>query len=304
MNSLSLRVLAFAAIAGAVSASAQTVNNVINLSARGTVGPDSGNLTTGFIVDGAAPKTVLVRGVGPALGSFGVANASTDVAITVFDQNNNVVASNDGYLTGANSDTVAADATAVGAFPLTQAGDSALVLTLAPGSYSVQASPGASASTDGAALIEVYDADSVAGSGGSTLIANFSAIGAVGQGAGSLQLGFVLSGGSEQNILLQGVGPDLASYGIGNAAGAVGVAIYDGNGNFIQSNNGFMNAGDASTMQSLSASLTGMPLTDPSDSAMLVSLNPGSYTVTVSAPTAAPTSVALVQGYTVDSLAQ
>jgi hypothetical protein len=48
---------------------------LVNISSRGKVTPDDGVLIGGFIVTGNAPKTLLIRGVGPTLTAFGIAGA-------------------------------------------------------------------------------------------------------------------------------------------------------------------------------------------------------------------------------------
>jgi hypothetical protein len=71
------------------------------------------------------------------------------------DSAGNQVATNTGWSTGSNSTAVASATTAAGAFPLPQgSADSALVVTLAPGSYTAVVS-GVGTST-GIALVEVY----------------------------------------------------------------------------------------------------------------------------------------------------
>jgi len=293
---------AIAMMAAVSSASAQTVNDVVNLSARGVVGPISGNLSTGFIIQGAAPKALLIRGVGPGLAQFGYTDESAGVSITVYDQYGNVVASNNGYETAGNAADIENAASALGAFPLAQGGDSAILTTLAPGTYTLEASPASPGQADGVALAEVYDADLLTGASTSTLIANFSACGAIGQGDGALTLGFVIGGTSAENIYFHGLGPDLAAYGIPNPASAVGFSLYDGNGNLIESSSSPASGSDSVGLQSVASSVGDIAATNPSDSAMLVPLAPGAYSVVISDTSDPATDVALIEGYNVTSM--
>jgi hypothetical protein len=290
------------ALAWALNASAQSgASSIVNLSARGTVGQDSGAVTAGFIVSGSTSKTLLIRGVGPGLVAFGVPNTAVDVALVVYDSNGNVLASNDGYLNGSNSDAVASTAANLGAFSLSSAGDSAVLLTLAPGAYTVQGVPGANDSGDGTALVEVYDADVLTGGSGSTLVLNMAACGAVGQGQGSLCLGFVIAGDVPMDIFLHGVGPDLADFGVPNAASAVGLAVFDSSGDLIESNNGFSSSSDSGDLQATSADLDDISLSNPNDSAMILTLTPGAYSVIVTGGGSSAGSVALVEGFDLDA---
>jgi hypothetical protein len=57
---------------------------------------DDGVLIGGFIVSGNHPKTLLVRGIGPALSTFGIAGALPDPVLTLY-QENQVIATNTGW---------------------------------------------------------------------------------------------------------------------------------------------------------------------------------------------------------------
>jgi hypothetical protein len=124
---------------------------LINISARGVAGGDGIPLTAGFTIQGGASVTVLLRGVGPSLGKFGITDVVADPSLTLF-QGDTIVSANDNW--GQTAPTVTAAQTKVGAFTLTAGSlDAALVVALRPGSYSAQVS-GANA---GFALIEVYE---------------------------------------------------------------------------------------------------------------------------------------------------
>ena len=53
----------------------------------------------GFIISGSTSKKVIVRVLGPTLGQFGVLNILQDPAISLFDASNNLIASNDNWMT-------------------------------------------------------------------------------------------------------------------------------------------------------------------------------------------------------------
>jgi hypothetical protein len=103
----------------------------------------------GFVVGGKTPRRVLVRAVGPTLSNFGVANALATPALAVFSGQTPSGTTNTGW---ADHPELAAAALAVGAFPLTPGSrDAARLLTLSPGSYTLQISGGA-----GEVLTEIY----------------------------------------------------------------------------------------------------------------------------------------------------
>ncbi len=125
---------------------------LLNVSSRGRLGAGTDAHIVGFVVSGARPKTVLVRGVGPALGAFGVTGAALDPSIQVFSATGSLVAANDNW--GDLSSLVDASQRA-GAFPLALGSrDAALLLNLGPGNYTVVAS---ATGPGGVGLVEVYE---------------------------------------------------------------------------------------------------------------------------------------------------
>ncbi|HXN34848.1 MAG TPA: hypothetical protein VN877_01675, partial [Opitutaceae bacterium] len=140
-------------------------NRLINISARGTVSPGAGALIGGFVVSGTSNETVLVRGVGPGLAQFGVANALADPVLRVFDASGNLVASNLSWgsqvAAGPDQEGVSASGiisaeSSTGAFSLaTGSADTALVANLPPGSYTFEVT--SASSSTGEALGEVYE---------------------------------------------------------------------------------------------------------------------------------------------------
>ena len=89
--------------------------------------------------------------------TFGVSGFLAQPVLTVFNSSNTAVASNAGWGNAPNPALISSVAQAVGAFSLGPSSlDSALLLTLQPGSYSAQVA-GANGTT-GIALVEVYQA--------------------------------------------------------------------------------------------------------------------------------------------------
>lgn len=127
----------------------------VNLSTRARVGTGDGVLIGGFVVSGPAYKRLLIRGVGPTLSAFGLADALADPVLTV-RSGTDIVATNDRWQSGANTAAVAAASTAVGAFTLANGSeDAAMVVTLPPGAYTVEIT--GKSGHEGIALLEIYE---------------------------------------------------------------------------------------------------------------------------------------------------
>lgn len=124
-----------------------------NFSARGQVGIGGNILIAGFTISGNVPKTVLIRGIGPALGNLGVTGVLADPRLTLY-RGITPLSENDNW-GGAPELTTAFSQ--VGAFaPGNGASrDAALVVTLAPGNYTAQIS--GVGGTTGVGLVEVFE---------------------------------------------------------------------------------------------------------------------------------------------------
>ena len=127
------------------------VNSILtNVSGRGFVGTGDNVLISGFIVGDVGSGTVVVRALGPSLGSFGVSQPLSDTVLTIVDSNGSVIATNDNWQDSNN----AVDIQNKGLAPPNPL-ESAIVLHLPAGAYTAIVS-GANGAT-GNALAEVYD---------------------------------------------------------------------------------------------------------------------------------------------------
>jgi uncharacterized delta-60 repeat protein len=257
-----------------------------NLSTRGRVEPGS-PLILGFAIAGDEPRRVLVRGVGPALEAFGVTGALSAPRLELQRTDGQRVTGNEGWGSAADIARVAGE---TGAFPF-RAGsaDSAAVVTLAPGTYTIQISDARGAG--GVALAEIYDA----GAGTRSRLVNVSSLGRAGTGGDALISGFVLEGGAAARLLLRGVGPGLTRLGGLVAAEDPSLALYDGAGVALGANDNWV----ASVPEVAEAALrSGAFALAPGsrDAAVLAVLPAGVYTVQVSAAGGGP---ALLEVYEV-----
>lgn len=136
---------------GTPGAMAPGATRLTNLSARTQVGTGANTLIAGFVVAGGTSKTVLIRAIGPSLTQFGVTGTLTDPRLQLY-RGSELIASNDSWRDGGS--VLSTAFTTVGAFSIYDV-DAALLITLAPGNYSVQVS-GREGGT-GIALVEVYE---------------------------------------------------------------------------------------------------------------------------------------------------
>ncbi|MDB6114943.1 MAG: putative esterase [Lacunisphaera sp.] len=130
---------------------------LINVSARAQVGTGDSAFIIGFVVEGLAPRTVLIRAVGPTLTDYAVSGVLADPQLDVTQNVGGtavVVGSNDNW---GGIAQISAAASSVGAFPLNNIAskDAAILITLAPGLYSAKAT--GVGGTTGNALVEVYE---------------------------------------------------------------------------------------------------------------------------------------------------
>lgn len=126
-----------------------------NLSTRAMVRSGEGVLIGGFVIQGAAYKRMIVRGIGPTLSAFGITGTLTDPVVTVYS-GQKIIASNDDWSAQTNATQVSDASLSVGAFTLpTGSKDAALLVTLAPGAYTVEVA--GKSGTQGIAIMEIYE---------------------------------------------------------------------------------------------------------------------------------------------------
>jgi len=274
--------------AGPVYVRIPTDTRITNLSVRSNSGAGSSQLIAGFSIAGGS-KTVLIRGDGPSLSSFGLQGVLLDVNLVLLNSAGTVIGQNNGW--GGTAVLTAAFAQ-VGAFSLSASSlDSALLENLGPGSYTAEVVGAGGGS--GIALAEINDAD--LGLTPSRLT-NASARTAVGSGLNAPLVGFVLNGSGTEQLLVRAVGPGLAQFGVTGALANPVLTIYDANQNTIATNSGWGGAAALATAFSRVGAFALQPTS--ADSALLISLPSGSYTAQVTGLGGA-SGVALIELYEV-----
>jgi len=129
-------------------------SRLVNISARAGVGIGAQKLIAGFVISGNTPKTVLLRAIGPGLAPYNVSGVISDPRLILFDAANHALEVNIGWH---DSSALAQAFSQTGAFVLpAHSSDSAILVTLPPGSYTAQVDSASGAT--GTALVEVYEA--------------------------------------------------------------------------------------------------------------------------------------------------
>ncbi|MFZ1056665.1 MAG: hypothetical protein WAN79_13420, partial [Opitutaceae bacterium] len=269
----------------------------INLSCRSQVGTGANILIAGFAVGGAGvsgSETLLIRGAGPALSSFGVTGVLPDPVLSLFNSGAAQIATNAGW-GGTAALTSAFTQTGAFAWSSPTSHDAALLSTEPTGAYTAQIS-GQTGDT-GVALAEVYD-DTPAGSytPSTPRLVNLSARAQAGSGPNILIAGFVIGGSTSRTVLIRASGPALIPFGVTGALADPEVQLYSGS-TLLASNDGW---GGASDISNAAAAVNAFSWTDPTshDSGILETLPPGAYTAQVSGASG-DSGVALIEVYEV-----
>lgn len=136
-----------------VTGSDQALVNISTL-ARVVAGDDM--LVSGFVISGKVTRNVLIRAIGPTLAEFGLTDALEKPLLSVY-RGDKLIASNEAWGTENTANRLSEAFDRAGAFRLGDrtSRDAALLLKLAPGSYTLQVK--SADGSPGAALVEVYD---------------------------------------------------------------------------------------------------------------------------------------------------
>ena len=255
-----------------------------NISARARVQTGDNVLIAGFIITGNVPKQVLLRGLGPSLVNAGVPGATVlnDPVLELREASGAVIASNDNW-----KDSPQRAQFEGTVFQPTDDREAVILITLPPAAYTAVVR--GLASSTGVGLVEAYDLDH---SSDSTL-AKISARAFVETGNNVVIAGFTLGGtnGSPQ-LIVRGLGPSLATFGITDPLANPTLELRDGNGTLLAFNDDWEDS-PAQASQIIGAGL--QPQNDM-EAAIARSLPPGAYTA-ILAGQSGGTGVALVEVY-------
>ena len=246
----------------------------LNLSTR--MRTDTGNNVAigGFTITGAVPKHVLMRAIGPSLTQYGinVQLALGDPTLEVHGPGAFGTIKNNNW-----RDSQEAQIKTDGLAPTNDL-ESAIDATLPPGAYTAIVSGNfAIFGPTGICLFEVYDLDVAA----TSKLANLSSRAYVGRpgivevpGDNVVIAGFVLGNSqSSGRVIVRGLGPSLAAFGIANVLADPTLELRDENGSLIFANNDWQD----NAAQAAQISAAGLAPSNAKESAIAVTLTPGLY---------------------------
>jgi M6 family metalloprotease-like protein len=272
-----------------------TPGRLANLSVLAPLAPAGDSLTLGYVVNGASAanaKPLVIRAAGPSLGALGVAGTLTDPQLELFAGSAKTLGNDDWGGLAATQTAMSA----VGAFPYSgpMSRDAAVVasITSSDNSVKVSAGPNAAAGT-GSVIAEVYDASPPRFDPTTPELINFSVLKDV---RTSVTMGFVLGGVTHRTVLVRAIGPTLgiAAFNIGGVMADPKVELFDAASKRIWSNDNWGGGALANAFTQTGAFQ--LPATSK-DSAFVVTLPPGNYSVVVTPATGTASGAALLEVY-------
>ena len=241
---------------------------MLNLSSRLRVQTGDNVGIGGFIVRGNAPKKVIVRGLGPSLNVNGspVSGRLGDPMLELHDGSGATIVTNDNWRSSQEQEIKDS-----GLAPNDDR-EAAILLTLPAGSYTAIIK--GVDDTSGVGLVEIYDLEST----NADDLANLSTRANVLTDDDVLIGGVIVRGGNTSRIMFRAIGPSMKVDNI-PVAGRMEdptLALHDGNGALMTSNDNWKNAPNAAEIQS-----SGLAPSDDRESAILTTISPGNYTAIV-----------------------
>jgi hypothetical protein len=217
----------------------------------------------GFIVTGNVPKKVAIRGMGPALASFGITDFLANPFLELRSSSGAVLQSNDDW-----KDSQEAEIQALGLAP-NDTREAVIVSTLTPGSYTALLT--GKGGTSGVGLVEIYDVNP----GAASELGNLSTRGFV-QGANSVLIaGFILGNNTgNDRIAIRGLGPSLSQFGLNPVLADPTLELHDSNGATLITNDDW----ESDAVSAANLILFNLAPSNPKEAAIFTSLPPGTFT--------------------------
>jgi hypothetical protein len=217
----------------------------------------------GFIITGNVPKKVAIRGMGPALASFGITDFLADPFLELRSSSGAVLQANDNW-----KDSQQAEIQALGLAPNDNR-EAVIVTTLTPGSYTALLT--GKGGTTGVGLVEIYDVNP----GADSQLSNLSTRGFV-QGANSVLIaGFILGGNNTGNdrVAIRGLGPSLSQFGLNPVLADPTLELHDSNGATLITNDDWATDPGAANLV-----LFNLAPSNPKEAGIFTTLPPGTFT--------------------------
>ena len=269
-------------------------SRLTNLSILTSIAANGDAFTLGYFIGGSGTtgsKPLVIRAAGPSLGALGVPGTLEDPKLELF-AGSVKTAENDNWGGAASLSTAMAE---VGSFAY-MAGtsrDAAIAASINTAENSVRVS--AAGNGTGAVIAELYDATPAANFSKTTpRLVNVSVLKPLGD---RLAVGFVLAGLGTKTVLIRAIGPTLggAPFNVSGVVNDPRLDLFSGSTRIANNDNW----GGSAPLVSAFASVGAFALPASSlDAALIVTLEPGNYTVEVSGVNNT-TGTALVEVYEV-----
>jgi uncharacterized repeat protein (TIGR02543 family) len=238
-----------------------------NISTRGLVLTGNDVMIGGFVIGGLANKTVAIVATGPSLSAFGISNPLANPMITLVRSSDQVtIGSNDDWQQASNAPQLQASG-----FAPPHPSEAAILVSLPPGAYTaiVQGVGGGT----GVAVIGVYEVDAP-----TIPLVNISTRGRVGTGNDVLIGGFVIQGSGPQTVAIVATGPSLSTFGIASPLANPTLSLVRSSDQaVIDTNDDWQSHANASQLQA-----AGFAPSNPLESGIYITLQPGAYTAILS----------------------
>lgn len=237
-----------------------------NVSTRLRAGTDNNALFGGFIVSGTQPKKVIVRALGPSLGSLGISGSLANPKLELHGPNG-PIDSNDDWTTSPNKQAII-DSTV----PPSNDLESAIVADLPAGNAGYTAIVRGADGGTGIGVVEVYDLDIGTAS---SMMANISTRGVVETGDNVLIAGTIVVGPNPRKVIVRAIGPSLT---VDGKLADPTLELRDSNGGLVEANDNWEESGNKQAIIDST-----IPPSHPMEAAILRSLpgNNAPYTAVV-----------------------
>jgi len=234
-------------------------NEIFNASGRAEVGVGVNAIVNGLVISGTEQKCLVLRGRGPSI-NLDIPRLADPTLRLLAVGNPTPLDTNDNWQDHPQADQIAA----LGLAP-PDANEAAIYRCLEPGVYATVLN-NAPDSELGVGMFEVFDVDQ-----STSKIVNISTRAMVGEGPLRQVSGFVIKGDQPRTILIRGRGPSM-NIGVDKIEDPF-ISLWQG-ADVLEFND---NWGDADNAAAISA--TGKAPTVPDESAILIDLEPGAYSV-------------------------
>ena len=266
---------------GSGTVEAGPISTLGNVSTRAFVQTGDNVVIGGFIVQGSQTKKVIVRAIGPELTQYGIPNALENPTLELHDSTGALIASNNNWWTTIIGGIITSNQVAAIQASGYASGDgreSTMIVNLPPGNYT--AIVRGVTNTTGVALVEMYDLSPAPDS----ILGNISTRSFVQTGDAVMIGGFIVQGTQSRRVIIRAIGPELTQYGVPDVLADPTLELHDGTGALIASNDNWMTTiigGIITANQVSDIQNSGHAPGDASESAIIATLSPGSYTAIV-----------------------